>query len=328
MADTKTVIFFVGLALWTTTRGSDLNVNSTARLSNEPRISERVQVVLPILHYPWKTSNPPERMNVSAHKDMELVGDQWGNVQHVEDHVPLLITYTDSFQDHTGLQQLPGPPSPFSYVQLDQPSNVTFGTGEASNSPLSITQALLPRVTGGTRLNASGTVVVDLPVGTMSPCLSKTKAEKPRLDGRVELKTNNELVVNVRAGADERQIHIMPYHGQIVLMFANIPMRYLEGNYKEHSENALEQVPHIQAYYALTSATCNNCAQDLKDWFLDNMEKLEPCESDITEVAGKMANWCPRPPDIDAMAAAAQNPNTFSGVMQGANFLCSNEGWP
>jgi hypothetical protein len=335
MADTPTqaVIFFVGLALWTTTRGSDVNVNSTARLSNEPQINERVQVVTPILHYNWKNSASTERMTASAHTDMQLVADQWGNVQHVEDHIPLLITYTGSFDNPTGwtLQQLGDQSSPFSYVRLDQASNVTFSTGGASNSPLSIRQALLPRVQGGRTPNASDAVVFDLPEGSMQPCLSRTKAEKPRLDGRLELTTKgNEIVVNVKSGANERTLHIKRRTGdrRIVLMVANIPERYLQGNYKEHSENALEQMPHIQAYYALTNATCTNCAQDLKQWFLDNMEKMQPCDSDITGLM-KQSSSCPRPPDISTLvAAAAQNPSTFSGVMQGANFMCSNEGWP
>jgi hypothetical protein len=351
MSDTPNVIiFFVGLALWTAPP-VDVNSVGTAQrriVGTDPtvvvRSEPKVHVILPYVHYTWNPSNSNQtnRMSASAHTNHAMsnaqIADKDGNTAHVEDHVAVLITYTDSFV----MDQSSGWPSPtqigtseFSYVSLNADSlsvdpkphpspHLQFvTTGDtSSNPPLSTMTPLLPRLTGVTTLDPDfayprAAAVFDLPVGTMESCLSMTRIGKPRLDTSLALSTTRDLIVS----SGDNRLHIKrsskpDADPRIVLLVANIPKRYLDGNYAEHSSNPLEQVSHVNAYYALTTASCGSCAQNLKDWFDLHMEELGPCKTDLTNLAGK--NICPY---VNAE-------NTLAGIVQGANYMCSSEGWP
>jgi hypothetical protein len=303
---TDVVIFFVGLALW----------------SSQVPNNQSVHVILPKVHYSKNATQrmPAHTMNSDSQRRIRSVDDS----PHVEDHVAAIITYADSFGAVSGWQApVPiGNQTTFSYVPLDVPLNgdhVKFVTVDSNpsthdNPPL-LLNAVLPKLQGVTALNPAGATIFDLPEGTMKSCLSLTRTQNPRLDTKLTLTTDGNLTVS----AGTNQIEIKPYEGMIVLVVADIPTRFLEGDYTPPPE--LEQVPHVNAFYAMTNASCGNCAQTLKDWLLQHMEEVEPCNSDITLVGGRQ-----KPPDCPLAVSTPEN--TLAGVMQGSNFMCSNEGWP
>jgi hypothetical protein len=318
MADTtQAVIFFVGLALWTTTQGSDVNSLGSARRSNVERSEPSVHVILPRVQHTGQ--NATERtavhsMNSGSQRAIRSVDDS----PYVVDHIAAIITYAGSFGPISGWPApVPiGKQTTFSYVPLDG-DRVKFVTGDSNPQNLTINNAVLPKLQGVTALNPVGATIFDVPYGSMKSCLSLTRKQMPRLDTKVELATNGTLIISDLAGT--KSIQIKPYEGTIMLVVANIPKKYLQGDYSDPSD-PLEKVPHVNAFYAMTNASCGNCTQTLKDWFLQHMEEVEPCGSDVTLVGGRIRT--------DDCLTVSTSEDTISGVMQGSNFMCSNEGWP
>jgi hypothetical protein len=306
LADTQAIIFFVGLALWSSAVPNDAGNH----------------VILPPVHYTGQNATgrmAAHTMNSDSQRGIRSVDGS----PHVVDHVAAIITYADSFGRVSGWPApVPiGNQTTFSYVPLNDPPSgnteyVKFVTGDSNPQNLTIT-AMLPKLPGVTALNPASATIFDVPYGSMKSCLSLTRKQMPRLDTKLELATNGTLTVSDRAGT--KSIEIKPHGDTIMVVVANIPKKYLQGDYSDPSD-PLETMPHVYGYYAVTNASCGDCVQTLKDWFLHNVEEIEPCNSDVTLVGGRL-----RAPDCRTVSTPE---NTIAGVMQGSNFMCSNEGWP
>jgi hypothetical protein len=319
---TEVVIFFVGLALW----------------SNQVPNHSGVHVIFPqVRHSGMATEQmaaPPLANNANRMSPEVQSGIGIRAVPHVEEHRAAIISYTNSFVPIQGSSWTPSPlgtetDPTFSYVPLSGGEHVRFIATGASPDRLTINQPGLPHLKPGTQLNtgdpyAGAAVVFDLPeMGTMNSCLSRTRAEKARLDTRLVLAGDLTVIVSDTHGTITKQFQITPHDGKILLVAANIPKRTLvDGDYNEYPPNLLDRMPHVNAFYAMTNSTCGDCTEKLKQWFLDHMEEVEPCQWEITRTAGK---WAGSSPDCSFKPPSE---NTLAGVVQGANFMCSNEGWP
>ncbi|HYK05845.1 MAG TPA: hypothetical protein VE974_29130 [Thermoanaerobaculia bacterium] len=302
-AATDVLIFFVGLTVWSEQIPSDCGVKA----------------ILPrVVHEKQRSQEP---------------------TPHVQNHAAGIVFRADSFVSLEGWecprilgtdQSVPcdaatAPTEAFWYVLLDG-DPVRFLTNGATNVPASLQGVTLPRLqqdlcplrpalTGPYQPPYSGAAaVVTLPVGTLQACISVPPDSDGRLDTRLQLKTDGNLVIDGSTMRETKQLQLKsrPAGGPIEVMIANVPETYYLGDVMKPTGNQINGISHENAYRAMVSAGNTSCTMSLTDWWnqLVDPDPIRLCE------AGASA-FEPIAPIIATSLSTS-----------GGNFACSNTTWP
>lgn len=305
MATIDVVVFFVGLTTFTAGIPNDCGVKAIL-----PRVEQQKN----------------QRAHVHA---------------RVEDHQAALIFETASYVGSTNWKKydlkVKKGETPFSYVLLDR-DRVRFLTSGATNEVANLGDIQLPRLpeicsaTSKLRRDflppySGAAAVFDIPEGTLKACLS-TARDSPaakRLDTKVRLKTEGQFVISASTMKQTKELRLKSKTGKLNVAVANVPTRYLKGDYSERPETAADGMPHVHAYYGMGDGNTSDCTRTLKDWWETEQPEVEPCDIPA-DFRGIGATPSGRP---------QQNPVTMadglpSAVMKGViyNFECSNTQWP
>jgi len=355
MPATDVVIFFVGLTVWSSQVPNDCGVKGilprvhytwqnnqnlqVARLGAASSAAKRDVAATTAL----SVSSSHEHRQPSP----AVIAAPLHDTAHVENHAAVLIFPTTSVVSNVGFPAAQGLPKTtttsltrttytnttplFSYIPLDG-DRVRFVTSP-QNPPIDMSQAVLPQLrdqicpakmqtlSPDFRPPYRGAAAVfDLPEGTLRSCFSTTKAQKQRLDTRLALTTTGDLIVSASTMKTTKELRLKASpSGRIELLIANVPERFLTGDYAEQSSNALENVSHVNAYYAMGNASGGNCNMTLTDWYnqYSGNTNILQCDMSPFEGAGK----------TQGSTTTAAN-KQIDGTVQGANFECSNTQWP
>lgn len=326
MPDTTAVIFFVGLTVFTNSIPNDCGVKAIL-----PRVVYNgLDRGVPTQHQ-FHTSARPQQVIAQAGPSGRFGLNLLEEVQHVEDHDPVLIFPTASYHPSSNwgtpeVIKRNGTNTLYSFVRLDgdfvrfiskssdpQSSLVGMKLPPLKNAVCpakmqSLRPEYLPPYTGAA-------AVFELPQGTLTSCRSTTSAGKTRLDTKLTLTSQGPFfVVSASTMKTRKELRLKGNSaGFVELMVTNLPKRYVAGDTSEIPSSAMNGLKHDHAYYAM-GATNGSCNMSLETWYntMQAANQLPPtCQ--LNGLGLKLAAGVPGP--ILETAAAA-------------SFECSNTQWP
>lgn len=379
--ETKVIIFFVGLTMFTSGIPNDTGMK--AILPNVTYVDPttfRHQVAHAVRAEPIRLEQAtPAQGARSAPAPMPATVTQaplgrqgldasavqvWGPQPHVEDHKAVIIFPTSLYDNSstwpkTALQTDPN----HSYVVLDR-DFVRFVTQPPAGAPplaksglilpslAALCPGMLPLRTSYLPPYQGAAAVFDLAnEGELSSCRSDTKANAPtfRFDSKLVLKTTAQrftVSASTMTTTKELRLKLTGVNGGMLNVYvANIPKRFLAGDFNPVSATAIDGVPHYRAYYDM-GASASSCTRPLKDWYDDpmsNASSVAECGFTFTG-AGLPAGpggGNPNLPHALRLARQSQAPRAAVpipgeippskiGALQVAalTFECSNTMWP
>ena len=304
------IIFFVGLTLWSEQLPNDCGVKAIL-----PRVVQTIS-----------TGTMPSE-------------------SHLEDHKAALIFRRESLVSQTGWEEVKTLPKRnpdsttepvYQYVSLDGDS-VRFLTNGAANDPPSMTGMRLPKLRqfcpAMLNLGANfrgpsypgAAAVVSLPAGAIRACLSVPGESQGRLDTRLDLKTNGNLVVASIMAGKVRELRLKPREDgrPIELIVANVPESYYERLTTDGERAEHHRLSHLHGYYNMGEPRGGDlCTAELQTWWEHLDPEGIPLCTDTFPETGRNASM---PPDVTLSLAQS---NADSIVTSGANYECSNTQWP
>jgi hypothetical protein len=259
----------------------------------------------------------------------------------VEDHQAALIFETASYVGSTNWKKydlkVKKGEKAFSYVLLDR-DRVRFITNGATNETANLGDIQLPRLpqicdaTSKLRRDfmppyTGAAAVFDIPEGSLKACLS-TARDKPaakRLDTKIRLKTEDSFVISASTMKQTKELRLKSKTGALNVAVANVPTRYLRGDYSVRPETAADGMPHVHAYYGMGDGNISSCTRTLQDWWDTEQPDVEPCDIpvDFRGIGGTPSS---RSQEAPFDVAGALPPKMLKGTIY--NFECSNTKWP
>lgn len=329
MPDTTAVIFFVGLTVFSNEIPNDCGVKA---------ILPRVTYTSPYHGTPhdrYKISSLPQQVIAQSGPGRFGGATQLaiGDYKHVEDHDAVLVFRTASYHptSNWGTPEIikgpNGTKTPFSFVRLDGdlvrfPSNSTTKTSLAGAKLPSLGEEVCPAKMTALKAEylppyTGAAAVFELPQGTLTPCLSTTSQGKERLDTKLVLTSpGSYFTVSANTMKTRKELRLKATSGQVELLVANVPKRYLNGDTSVIAETALNGMHHDHAYYEMGSTAAGSCNMNLEQWYqaMKNTNQL----AGIQQCNMTGPSW---------KTAAGPSGQILDSVLA-ASFECSNTQWP
>jgi hypothetical protein len=297
--ETKVIIFFVGLAVFSSQIPNDLGMKAILPDVTyvDPTTAIHHQVAQLARAEPSRFEQPaspgqgarpaPAPAPGTATAAQRFGGgllEPFGPQPHVEDHQSVLIFPTATYDPSSSWPKAPLQTDPnYSYVVLSR-DHIRFLTQPPAVSPPLVTTGLvLPSLFGlcpgmkPLQKNylppyQGAAAVFDLAdEGELTSCKSLTKANPPayRFDSKLVLKTTAQRFVvsaSTMTSTKELRLNLSNVNGAVNVYVGNIPKRFLTGDFSEVPSTAINGVSHVRAYYDM-GAAASKCAKPLKDWF-------------------------------------------------------------
>ncbi|HJQ39033.1 MAG TPA: hypothetical protein VKB93_17995 [Thermoanaerobaculia bacterium] len=247
----------------------------------------------------------------------------------VENHKAAIIFPAASFVEgweqpsvlRSAAGETSGPGGAFKFVFLDG-ETLRFDTNGAGNTDADLSDVTLPGLqqlcperkalrSGYQTPYEGAAAVVLLPKGTLKTCLTLPAESEGRLDTRLALQTNGELVITATNGSTKR-LRLKPVDGSIKVMIANLPELYYDGTATG------EGISHVHAYYDMSEPGTASCPMNLREWWnrLEDPDGIFLCDADTFAPARPSASRTRLRQIADSLSTSA------------ANFECSNTQWP
>lgn len=292
--DTTATIFFVGLTVFSNQIPNDCGVKA---------ILPRVVYTSPLHHERYKISGQPQEVIAQAGGPSRRFGTAIpvpiGDYKHVEDHSAVLVFPTTSYHPTSNwgtpevIKNKDGTPTPYSFVRLEGdlvrfPSNSTTATSLAGVTLPSLGGMVCPAKMQSLKAEylppyTGAAAVFELPQGTITSCMSTTSHGMDRLDTKLELTSPGAIfTVSASTMKTRKELRLKATNGQVELLVANVPLRYLNGDTSEIESTALNGMEHDHAYYAMGSSATGSCSMNLKQWYEtmknnNQLGNIQPC---------------------------------------------------
>ncbi|HYI12456.1 MAG TPA: hypothetical protein VEK57_25610 [Thermoanaerobaculia bacterium] len=325
--DTNVVIFFVGLTVFSNSIPNDCGVKA----------------ILPSVVYTSPFHTPNERHKISALPQQVIaqagLGRFGGATQvplrdsrHVEDHEAVLVFSTASYHPTSSwgtpqkIKKQDGTDTPYSFVRLEGDlvrflSNSTAATSLAGAKLPALAGMVCPAKMQSLKPDylppyTGAAAVFELPQGTLTTCLSTSSQGKDRLDTKLVLTSPGPyFTVSASTMRTRKELRLKAANGQVELLVANVPKRYLSGDTSVIAATALNGIHHDHAYFEMGSTGTGSCAMNLEQWYQVMKTQLgvvPPCS-----MTGP--NWKTTP---------GEGPGKVLEAVAAASFECSNTQWP
>lgn len=260
------------------------------------------------------------------------VGAILGDTPHVQDHISMLIFKTASLATAVNWPKvdLTGVDAGYSYVVME--GDYVRLVANRPDAPAKLDKLVLPRLQKSCcpqmtslkseyrRPYSGATAVFDIPQGELTSCLAPTREGPGRLDTELRLKSNNGFfVVSASTMTTTKELRFKVEPGRnLELVAANVPRAFLAAGYATPEANAIDGVPHYQAYYQMGDGQSASCNQPLEEWRQKNI-------APINDLLGCQVT-------VFATVAGKTNPLALAGGIAhktlASNFECSNSQWP